>query len=285
MKTLLIYFVGMLISSAAEMLIVGEPVADFLTLPIEDRYSDASEIVCVYKVMIDLDLDGQPEVLVGHHKMWLGDNDGIYFAVYRVTSSGKYERLTEPKQDIRLMFRDGLPKYNFVGRVDEIGASGLLIFNPPHGDAVLSAQRIESRQFLSISEGTLKILELPGLDLSNQSEQAFFEKYSEQAGKQGGFSCESLTSEKLKQLGYSLPDWTKLPVSINSSVFDTQQTSSDHSLNPQKPNSVNLGASNENKQGHVTLDQTDQSLNLWPWIVGVIALIFVALVIIKRRSR
>ena len=103
---------------------IHDPITDFLSLPIKDRYTDASVVARVDKVFIDLDLDGQPEILIGHSKMWLGDNHGVYFAIYKKMHSGDYQRLTAPNQDVRLVLRDGLPKFMFVGHIDELSDTG-----------------------------------------------------------------------------------------------------------------------------------------------------------------
>lgn len=262
--------------------IVRDPVADFLTLHIEDRYSETSEVSVVHKIMIDIDLDGQPEILVGHSKMWTGDNNGVYFAIYKCKALNEYERLTQPNQDVRLMLGDGEAKFVFVGQVDELNTTGLLIFNPPHRDAALSAQKIESRQFLSISKGILTILDLPGLDLTDPTEKVLFDKYSEQAGKQGGFSCELLASDKLKELGYALPDWTKLPSTKGLS------TGGDNlELNLLKTNAAQLPTVKEStlKSDKADVGQTaNKSPILWIWIAGFLTLVLAILGAMKRRS-
>jgi hypothetical protein len=206
--------------------VITDPVADFLSLPIDDRYGEASSVTRIDKVSIDLDLDGVPELLVGHHKMWLGDNNGVYFAIYKEASSGTYRRITQPNEDVRIVFNGGLPQFVFVGHVDEIGDTGLLICNPPLGDGALKMQRIDSVLFVSVSGGAAKVRNLSGLDLTNDVDKAFYKKYFGHEGKQGGFISKSLTVESLKQLGYTLPDWSKqqplpaqkLPQAINSTV-------------------------------------------------------------------
>lgn len=204
---------------------ISDPIADFLSLPIENRYTDASQIVRVDRVLVDIDLDGQPELMIGHHKMWWGDNQGVYFAIYKKLASGAYQRLTRPDQDVGLVFRDGQPKFVFVGRVDEVGDTGLLVFNPPIGDAALKEQRTEINTFVSITSGNAKVIELPALDLTKDRDKAFFEKYSGQVDQQGGFVSESLTAEKLKELGYQLPDWTQKPGVPNTPASESSKSS------------------------------------------------------------
>jgi len=218
--------------------VIEDPVKDFLALPIEDRYSDASFISRIDKVSIDLDLDGQPELLVGHNKMWWGDNHGVYFAIYKKLPSGGYQRLTKPTEDVGLNFRDGRPDRVFVGRVDELGDTGLLICNPPQGDAELRTQKIESRLFVSIAGDEVRVRELPGLDLSKESDSAIYRKYFPLPGKQGGYASESLKPDALKALGLVLPDWTK-PIRFRASETSTNQSaskaSSTHLVEPPAP--------------------------------------------------
>jgi hypothetical protein len=157
MKILLIYFIGLANSFASDLQVVRDPIADFLNLKIEDRYSEASEVSIIHKVSIDLDLDGQAELMIGHNKMWLGDNMGIYFAIYRKNTDGSYDRLTVSNQEVRLPpLLGNESKFVFLGRVDELGGPGLLISNYPHGDGALSTHKIESRQFLTVINGVLR---------------------------------------------------------------------------------------------------------------------------------
>jgi hypothetical protein len=260
---------------------IKDPISDFLLLPIEDRYSSASELTLVEKVLIDIDLDGQPEVFIGHRKMWQGDNDGVYFAVYKTKSLGQYERLTRPDQDIRLTFREGRSEFNFVGRVDELGVIGLLIFNPPYRDMVLSPQRIESRQFLSVSNGVLRVQELPGLDLTRPSEKKLFEKYSGQTGQQGSYSYEPLTAEKLTELGYALPDWTKLPVLGKLSAIDNRQKSKDQETRSSDRASAKIQAQNKEQPAS---SEVGNSSRLWFWITGIVVVLLIVWSLLKRQS-
>jgi hypothetical protein len=282
MKTLLIYFIGFATTLASDLQVARDPIADFLNLQIEDRYSEASAVSIIHKVSIDLDLDGQAELLIGHNKMWLGDNMGIYFAIYRKRADGSYDRLTGNTQEVRLPPLQGdKSKFVFLGRVDELGETGLLIFNYPHRDAALSAQSIESRQFLSVSNGVLRIQELPGLDLTNSLDKAFFEKYSEQAGKQDSYSYETLTAEKLKELGYALPDWTKLPAPSQLSAVDNRQKSKNQEPRSSDPASDKIQAPNKEQPAS---SEVGKSSRFWFWITGIVLVLLIAWSLLKRQS-
>lgn len=238
MKSLIITTALVYTFGTAHGQVIDDPVRDFLTLPIEDRYGEASAVSRIDKVSIDLDLDGEAELLVGHNKMWLGDNEAVYFAIYRKLPSGGYKRLTKPDEDVALTLRDGRPEYNFVGRVDELGDTGLLICNPPQGDAELVTKRVESRIFVSIAGDVVRVRELPGLDLSKESDSAIYRKYFPLPGKQGGYASESLKPDVLKALGLVLPDWTK-PIRLRASETSTNQSaskaSSTHLVEPPTP--------------------------------------------------
>lgn len=245
---------------------INDPIKDFLTLPIEDRYTDASEIVEIHKVNIDLDLDGKPELLIGHHKMWLGDNENIYFAIYRELPSGGHKRLTEPDEDIALTLRDGRPEYNYVGRVNELGATGLLICNPPQGDAEMRAARVESRVFVSITGDAVRARELPGLDLTKEADQAFYRKYFPLPGQQGGYQAVSLKPDDLKALGLVLPNWTK-PVRMGSSETAVNETT----LNATSP-----GLTQPPKSKSATGSkpaQGEKPASSTPWIIIVVLMV------------
>ncbi len=248
--------------------IISDPVRDFLTLPIEDRYGEASVISRIDKVMMDLDLDGKAELLIGHHKMWLGDNESVYFAIYKELSSGGYKRLTKPNEDVALILRDGRPEYNFVGRVEELADTGLLICNPLQGDAEFGTKRVESRIFVSIAGDVVRVRELPGLDLSKESDLASYRKYFPLPGKQGGYASESLKPDALKALGLVLPDWTR-PIHLESSDAATNQSalkaSSNHPGEPPAPRKVH-----ESKPPVPTRIEEPTSSTAWSIIVVLI---------------
>jgi hypothetical protein len=165
------------VAFAADSL-VRDPVADFLSLPIKDRYTDASEVVKIYRASIDINSDGSPETLVGHHMMWWGDNNGIYWAIY--TKDGdQFKRLTRPDEDVRLQLYDGNPDFMYVGGVIEQGGTGLLIAVPQLQRSDVKAELIgvEHLIFISIQNGRAITKELPGLDFSKEADKAFYQKY------------------------------------------------------------------------------------------------------------
>ena len=275
--TALVYALGTALGQ-----VVNDPLADFLTLPIEDRYGEASSLSRIDKVSIDLDLDGKAELLIGHHKMWLGDNEAVYFAIYRKLSSGGYKRLTKPDEDIALTLRDGRPEFNFVGRIDELGDTGLLICNPPQGDAELGTKRVESRMFVSIAGDVVRVRELPGIDLSTESDLAIYRKYFPLPGKQGGYASESLKPDALKALGLVLPDWTK-PIRLEASETATNQS-------PSKANSTHLveppapKKSPEEKPASPPIEKPASSTPLSIIVLLLVAAIGLLLLLLKKRK-
>jgi hypothetical protein len=282
MKTLIIYFIGLATTFTFGSQIIRDPVNDFLNLPIEDRYSEVSEVSLIHKVSIDLDLDGQVELMIGHSKMWLGDNLGIYFAIYHKRSDGSYDRITGDTQEVRLPpLLGNESKFVFLGQVDELGGPGLLISNYPHRDGALSAQRIESRQFLSVSNGVLRVQELPGLDLTRPSEKKLFEKYSGQTRQQGSYSYEPLTAEKLTELGYALPDWTKLPVLRKLSAVDNRQKSKNQETRSSDRASAKIQAQNKEQPAS---SEVGKSSRLWFWITGIVVVLLIVWSLLKRQS-
>jgi hypothetical protein len=283
MKSLISIVVLVCTIRAAFGQVIDDPVRDFLTLPIEDRYGDSSVISRLDKVRIDLDLDGKAELLVGHHKMWLGDNEAVYFAIYRELPNGDYKRLTKPNEDIALTLRDGRPEYNFVGRVDELGEIGLLVCNPPQGDGELSTHRVESRVFVSIAGDVVHVRELPGLDLSKESDQAFYRKYFPLPGKQGGYQSESFKPDALKALGIELPDWTK-PIQLEADTTSTNQSSphasSTHIVERPAPKKIAENAS-------AISAPSEEPTSSTPWgifVVMIVAAIGLLWLLLKRRS-
>lgn len=199
-----------------------DPVADFLSLPIKDRYTDGSEVVTIYRASIDIDSDGSPETLVGHHKMWWGDNDGIYWAIY--TKDGDhFKRLTKPDEDVRLQLYDGNPDFMYVGGVTEQRGAGLLMAVPllQRSDEKAELIGIEHLIFTSIENGHAITKELPGLDFSKEADKAFYKKYFAQAGHQGGFAVEKISAKQLKEQGYRIPNWKTAPKATDDSTSST----------------------------------------------------------------
>lgn len=201
--------------------VVADPIADFLALPVEGRYTEASVLNRIYRVTVDIDLDGQPETLIGAPMMWVGDNNGVYWSFYKKTSSG-YLRITRPEESVRLQMFGGDPRFLYVGQVDEVGSTGLLQCDPivTRGDPEDGGQQINiirSQTFVGMKERRLIVKEnLPGLDLRKPEDKTVYDKYFGKPGKQGGFKAESISISQLEQMGYEVPSWKTPPKPVNA---------------------------------------------------------------------
>lgn len=271
-------------SLAAES-IINDPVADFLSLPIKDRYTDGSEVVMVHRASIDIDSDGSPETLVGHHKMWWGDNDGIYWAIY--TKEGDhFKRLTKPDEDVRIQFYEGSPDFMYVGSVAEQGGKGLLMAVPllKRSDEEAELVGVERLMFISIKDGHASTKELPGLNLSKEADKALYQKYFAQAGHQGGFAVEKITAKQLKDQGYKIPDWKVAPQPATDAA--TSARPSDQPSLPQRAQASNVGpAKAANAKAQKTT--SDEPTSSTPWSVIVILIVAATVLLwllLKRRS-
>lgn len=270
---------SILLCEIANAELVTDPIKDFLSLPIADRYTEASSVARVDQVLIDIDLDGTQELFIGHSKMWLGDNNGVYFSIYKRNERG-YTRLTAEDEDIRLQLHDGQPKFIFVGKVDELGETGLLICNSPQGDGELSNQRIESRTFVFVIGNSIKSRELPGLDLKNKDDLDIYKKYFPKPGHQGGYQSESLTVEELTTRGVKVPDWTKMP-SANAQHKLANSKGSGTSIETSKQ----LKAHAPGVQEAPMIQNSLSAKNLWSIACGVLLLAAASLCLFFKNRR
>src|SRR5437870_273054 len=112
---------------AAQQVIVSDPIRDYLELPDKHRYSDASVLNRIYKILVDIDGDGKDEMILGHVEMWSGDNRGYECAAY--TRHGRnFLRLTPPDEEIYINSSFfGCREYTYVGYVSERKRQAILV--------------------------------------------------------------------------------------------------------------------------------------------------------------
>ena len=127
----------------------------------------------------------------------------------------------------------------------------------------------------------LRVKELPGLDLTKPSEKKLFDKYSGQTGQQGSYSYEPLTAEKLTELGYVIPDWTKLPVPSKLSTVDNRRKSKNQETRLSDPASAKIQAPNKEQPAS---SEVGKSSRLWFWIAGIGVVLLIVWSLLKRQS-
>ncbi len=198
---------------------ISDPVKDFLALPIKDRYGSASEIARVTKITVDINGDGHNEIIVGHQKMWLGDNVGIYCAAYSPVGDSGYLRLTSQDDDVAIDSRFFGPREtSYCGFVEEVGTQGLLVLEnssvsrDADGSGKLNQpEQYSSRKFYHIQGDRLIVGNLGFLDLRTPEGSAFFDRYFGKGVESRPIRFEDYPMDRLKELGYAVPDWRRAP--------------------------------------------------------------------------
>lgn len=282
MKYTLSFLIAAFSSLFAADTLVTDPIADFLSLPIKDRYTDGSDVVVLHRASVDIDSDGQSEVLVGHHKMWWGDNNGIYWAIY-VKEGPQYKRATKATEDIRIQFYGGNPDFMYVGSVEGQEESGLLMAVPLQKRSEDKAELvgIEELLFITIKNGEATTKTLPGLDFSKEVDKAFYHKYFPQIGRQGGFVEERITPKQLKERGYRIPDWKRAPMTASDTVAPRRngQFSIPNDTKTVEPSSVSPSPAT------VQVRSVDQS-TLGSWLLyGIMVVVALGLLRLLLRDR
>jgi hypothetical protein len=192
---------------------IKDPILDFLNLPIAGHYSDASEVVTLYRVCCDLSGDGTQVTFIGHHQMWNGGNS-IYYSAYHATQ-GNINRLLSSTEDVAINFRDGNRETCFIGYIKEMKVQGLLILDPIYhhkrGDIseLLPIEEYSSRNVYYIQDGKLKTKDLGPMNIKSIKGRRFFDQYFSENVYSRPISNETFSTDKLIELGYQLPDWKR----------------------------------------------------------------------------
>lgn len=201
--------------------VIEDPITDFLRLPAKAIYSDASEVVEVHVVAVDIGGDERQEKFVGHHMMWWGDNHGWYGAFYKPVTHG-FARLTPSNKLVGIDPRFFGPRStSFCGYISEKKTQGLLVLenddiirNPEDpGLPPVRPQKYARRRVYFIRSNRLIADDLGPLDLATAKGRQFYATYFGGGVKSRPIRFESYPVQKLKQLGYKIPDWKKPPSS------------------------------------------------------------------------
>jgi hypothetical protein len=210
-----IFFLSLFFSASVSAQLVGDPIADFMSLPIESHFSDASEIVRIDVVKLDLDGDGKDEQFVGHSQLWGGDNTGVYYAAFKPVRK-MFRRLTSANIDFRLDRRFfGARRSTFCGYISERRTQGLLVLENdfvirnPDAPGALLPEKLAHRRVYFIKNNRLAVDDLGPLDRSTSTGKAFYEHYFGKGVKSRPIKFEDYPVEKLKEMGYKIPDWKR----------------------------------------------------------------------------
>jgi hypothetical protein len=270
----LVFFQSPLVASGETM---ADPISDFLALPIKDRYTDVSEVIGITKYNIDIDGDGRKETLVGHHKMWWGDNTGLYCAVYS-KADGRFIRLTPAESDIRLdqRFFDGRST-TFVGYINEVSREGVLVLSNDFFPKDLMT--FDSAKVYSIVSGKIDIIDLGIIDRTTKQGQDFYNRYFGKGVKSRSIEMDEFSSAQLQERGYQLPSWKPSEKRIEIPkkgvlIAPVPQTTETPETTPISPAVTPVQQFMPSAAPSPSLAET-KSFS-WPWIIGAILFLAVA---------
>lgn len=253
---------------------VVDPISDFLALPIEDRYTDASEVISITRYNIDIDGDGRKETLVGHQKMWWGDNTGLYCAVYS-KADGRFIRLTPAESDIRLdqRFFDGRST-TFVGYVNEVSREGVLVLSNDFFPKDL--MKFDSAKVYSIAADKIVITDLGTIDRTTKQGQDFYDRYFGKGVESRSIEMHEFSSTQLQERGYQLPSWK--PKNIETAAPTDAVLMSPSPQIAVTPETTRTPAPTAATQSTTspTPATVETKSTPWPWIIGAILLLAVA---------
>jgi hypothetical protein len=222
---------------------VKDPILDFLQLPIEERYTDASSVVRVHEIRVDIDGDGVDELFVGHHMMWWGDNYGLYGAFYKKSPQG-YVRLTPKDKAIAIDPRFfGRRDSTFCGFINEINGEGLLVLandfvsrDPEDSEKLVPPDSYSSRRIFRVVQDRLEVIELGPLDLHSKEGKAFYDEYFGGQPTRSVRADRSYSVDELKEKGYEIPDWKRPPQMPGEQIAPTTRPVAPlQQTNPLKP--------------------------------------------------
>jgi hypothetical protein len=183
---------------------IVDPIRDYLLMDVADRKEYVGTVESLSRVTLDLDGDGKDEVFVGAWYRYSGSKSAFYWTGYAPVDGG-YRRITSATEDVYLQFDD-----IYVGFIQECSSQGLVqAYGVKFDDSDSGIpSKIEGVTFYYINNGSLTVMERGALDLSNQADKAFFEKYFGPMRKTRRVTkVESFTADKLRQKGYIIPNW------------------------------------------------------------------------------
>jgi len=201
----------------------SDPIQSFLSLPMKGRFTPVSILSRVVTCAVDIDGGGTDDLFVGSGQPWNGDSYQLYCAIY-VPFKSSYTLITAPDAAIEIDPRFFGPRETtFCGYVEEKKTQGLLVIqndfvsrDSEDPEKLIIPSAYSSRKFFHIKGDQLLIDELGPLDLKTPEGHAFYERYFGKEVQSRPITLEDYPVEKLKEVGYKIPDWTKPPESLLS---------------------------------------------------------------------
>ncbi len=205
---------------------VADPIKDFLSLPMEERYSEDSFLSHVIRVSCDIDGDHTDELLIGSPMMWVGDSKPKFFFAYKPSGSG-YVRLMSEEKYLMLYLGFFNRECAYCGFVEERKSEGLLICelnrnSKEHVDGFLPPIK-----FYHLVDNKMVVDEIGNLDRSKPEGEAFYQKYYGEGVKSRPITIEDYSLEKLKEMGYEIPNWKEMPKSMDEALAIKRKNTSE----------------------------------------------------------
>jgi hypothetical protein len=253
----------------------------------QGRFTTVSELARVNTWSVDLNGDGRNDIFVGSAQPWNGDSFQIYCAVYTPSESG-YARVTGPETAIEVDPRFFGPREtSFCGYIEEQQTQGLLVLendsvsrDPNDPQKPIRPEQYSSRRLYHIRDGRLNVDSLGPLDLGTPEGKAFLRRYFDEGVKSRPIRFEDYPIDKLKEHGYTIPDW-KQPPAPSSMQAAPQRTIAPVVKTPAPVSEVKLKPS---PTARVEAKQPPASFPILP--VAMIAMVIVGMVLfwLRRNS-
>ena len=184
---------------------IQEPIRDYLSLQVPERSEFIGTLEFIQRVKVDVDGDGTDEIFIGTWYRHSGSNQAYYWSAYKEVKGG-YQRVTPPNQDIHIVSFENV----YIGLIQEISKQGIVAAQDVETDTPENAEviKVGELHFYYVDEGGLVDKKSGSLDLSNAEQKKTYDRYFGMSTKtRKPTSIETFTSQQLKQMGYTIPNW------------------------------------------------------------------------------
>lgn len=272
----------LLITTGVSLAATNDPVKDFLqkTPPYVREAGKFYADDRLLRLDIDLNNDGQSETLVSLARDRDGKQGNIW-VVYQMSAEGYIEVG-------KMTFS---PSRFYVGNIDEINRYGLVTFGPSGaGEGVLRAylfdgSAIQEAQIVAVTRDQ-QTTELTG--------KTVLDKYLGEKATSGDEVASVIDAAELTQkYGITVQPKTyreavhELLMAQNTSAAQPAATPSAATPVPSTPAPTAIPAASSPPPAPVAQTPavpTERRVPVWPWVVGILALIVIVALVLKRRA-
>ena len=205
MKSLLAITAAAMLAGYASADPVQDPIRDYLSLQVPERSEFIGTLEFIQRVKIDLDGDGSDEIFIGTWYRHSGSNQAYFWSAYKEIKGG-YQRMTPANQDIHIASFENV----FIGLIQEISKQGIVACHDVEVDKPENAEviKVGELHFYHLTDDRLVDQKYGSLDLTNAELKKIYERYFGLSAKnRKPTSIETFTSDQLKKMGYTIPNW------------------------------------------------------------------------------